>query len=62
VRDLPSEVLLLPGVDPIPRPCVANLDTVESVSLGTLVERIGRLSDARMHEVCRALSVAVDCG
>jgi mRNA interferase MazF len=34
---------------------------VESVSLGTLVERLGRLSDARMHQVCDALEIAVGC-
>jgi mRNA-degrading endonuclease toxin of MazEF toxin-antitoxin module len=26
-----------------------------------LVERIGRLADPRMQEVCAALAVAVDC-
>jgi mRNA-degrading endonuclease toxin of MazEF toxin-antitoxin module len=26
-----------------------------------LVDRLGRLSDERMREVCSALSVAVDC-
>ena len=31
------------------------------VSVGALVERLGRLSDDRMHEVCAALAVAVDC-
>jgi len=61
VRGLPSEVLLEPGDDPIPRRSAVNLDSVESVSLGVLVERLGRLADARMREVCRALSVAVDC-
>src|SRR3954467_665297 len=62
VRGLPSEVLLEPGDDPSPRRSAVNLDSVESVSLGVLVERLGRLADARMREVCRALSVAVDCG
>jgi mRNA interferase MazF len=37
------------------------LDAVESVSVRVLVERLGRLADARMREICRALSVAVDC-
>jgi mRNA interferase MazF len=37
------------------------LDSVESVSLGVLVERLGRLADARMREVCAALAVAYDC-
>ena len=61
VRGLPSEVVLEPGVDPIPRPCAVNLDSVESVSVGVLVIRLGRLADDRMRQVCTALSVAVDC-
>lgn len=61
VRGLASEVLLEPGADPVPRPSAVNLDSVESVSLGVLVDRLGRLSDERMREVCAALSVAVDC-
>lgn len=61
VRGLPSEVVLEPGDDPIPRRSAVNVDSVESVSVGVLVERLGRLADARMHDICRALSVAVDC-
>lgn len=62
IRGLPSEVELEPGEDPVPRRCVVNLDSVESVSVGLLVERLGRLSDARMRNVCSALAVATDCG
>jgi mRNA interferase MazF len=61
VRGLSSEVALEPGPDPVPRPCAVNLDSVEQVSVGTLVERLGRLADDRMHAVCAALDVAVDC-
>ncbi|HVM13103.1 MAG TPA: type II toxin-antitoxin system PemK/MazF family toxin [Egibacteraceae bacterium] len=61
IRGLASEVALEPGEDPVPRRCVANLDSVESVSIGVLVDRIGRLSDHRMREICLALEVAVDC-
>ena len=61
IRGIPSEVLLEPDEDPIPLPSAINLDSVESVSLGTLVQRLGRLSDGRMGEVCRALAVAVAC-
>lgn len=61
IRGLPSEVVLEPDVDPIPKLSAVNLDSVESVSLGVLVARLGRLSDERMREVCSALSVAVDC-
>lgn len=60
-RGLPSEVELTPELDPVPLECVASLDSVESVSTALLVERLGRLSDARMSEICAALSVAVDC-
>ena len=62
IRGLPSEVVLEPGVDPVPLPSALNLDSVESVSLGVLIERLGRLSDDRMREVCAALAIAVDCG
>ena len=61
IRGLASEVVLEPGEDPIDRPSAVNLDSVESVSVATLVERIGRLSDDRMRQVCAALAVAVDC-
>ena len=61
IRGLPSEVVLEPGIDPVPRPCAVNLDSVESVSVGVLVGRLGRLGDDRMREICDALSVAVDC-
>jgi mRNA interferase MazF len=61
VRDIPSEVLLDPTEDPIPQLSAVNLDSVDNVPIGTLVERIGRLSDERMRQVCAALEIAVDC-
>jgi mRNA interferase MazF len=61
IRSLPSEVVLEPGDDPVPQRSAVNLDSVESVSVAVLVERLGRLADTRMREVCAALSVAVDC-
>ena len=61
IRDLPSEVLLEPGEDPVPLRSAVNLDSVESVSIAILVERLGRLADHRMQQVCAALAVAVDC-
>jgi mRNA interferase MazF len=61
IRGIPSEVLLEPGEDPVPLTSVVNLDSVESVSVGALVERLGRLSDQRMRQVCEALEMAVAC-
>jgi len=61
VRGLPSEVELDPALDPVPLASAVNLDSVESVAVDALTERIGRLSDARMRQVCDALAVALDC-
>ena len=61
IRGLPSEVLLEPGDDPVPLRSAVNLDSIESVSVAILVERLGRVAEARMREVCAALAVAVDC-
>jgi mRNA interferase MazF len=54
-------VLLKPGADPVPRRTAVNLYSVESVSVAVLVDRLGRLADTRMREICGALEVAVDC-
>jgi mRNA interferase MazF len=61
IRGLPSEVVLEPGDDPVPQRSAVNLDSVESVSVGVLVQRLGTLSGDRMRELCRALAVAVNC-
>lgn len=61
IRGLASEVLLEPGEDPVPRPSAVNLDSVESVSVAVLVDRLGTLSGERMREICAALDVAVGC-
>jgi mRNA interferase MazF len=61
IRGLPSEVLIEPSEDPIPIVSAVNLDSIESVSIATLTQRLGRLSDQRMRQICAALNVAVDC-
>ena len=61
IRGLPSEVVLEPGDDPVPAVSAVNLDSVENVPLALLVQRLGRLSDERMRQVCAALEVAVAC-
>ena len=61
IRELPSEVLLEPGEDPVPRLTAVNLDSIESVALGVLVERVGRLSEWRMRQICAAINVATGC-
>ena len=61
IRGLPSEVILEPADDPVPRRSAINLDSVESVSVAVLVERLGRLADERMTEICAALEIATGC-
>ena len=61
IRGLASEVVLEPSEDPAPRRCAVNLDSVESVAVAALVQRLGRLADERMRQICAALEVAVDC-
>ena len=61
IRGLASEVVLEPAYDSVPKRAAVSLDSVESVPITALVERLGRLADVRMAEVCRALEVAVDC-
>jgi mRNA interferase MazF len=43
------------------RACAVNLDSLESLSVGRLVERIGTLSAQRMRQLCAVLAIAVDC-
>jgi mRNA interferase MazF len=61
VRGLATDVELRPGSDPVPRPCVVNLDSVENVPVALLVDRLGRLEDARMSAICAALAIATGC-
>jgi len=60
-RGLPSEVELDPQTDPVPLPCVAQLDAVVDVPVRVLTERLGRLGPTRIGAVCRALAVATGC-
>lgn len=63
IRGLASEVRLEPGDDPIPLLSAVNLDLVESVSIGTVTERLGWLGNDRMRErsaqLCRSPSIAI---
>lgn len=61
IRGLATEVELDPRVDPVARTCAVNMDSLESLSVGHLVGRIGALSAQRMRQLCAALAIAVDC-
>ena len=61
IRGIPSEVVLEPGPDPVPATSAVNLDALDNTPVALLVERLGRLSDERIHQICAALKVAVAC-
>lgn len=61
IRGLPSEVVLEPGDDPVERLCAVHLDGVVDVAVEVLTHRLGRLSGARLQQLCSALAVATGC-
>lgn len=61
LRDIPTAVRLGPD-DGVDRECVAPLDNLTALPRDRFIHRIGQLPDARMHELCRALAVALACG
>lgn len=61
IRDLPSEVLLEPGEEPVDRLCVAQADSLTDLPVTVLTRRLGRLSDEAMRQLCAALNVAAGC-
>ena len=58
VRQIPTEVML--GVaEGLPKPCVANLDTITTIPKKTLSERITVLPPEKMIAVERAVKFAL---
>lgn len=61
IRGIPSEVVLEPDANLVPRTTAVNLDAVRTVAMSALEERIAVLRAARIHDICAALAVAVGC-
>ena len=60
IRGLPSEVPV--GVEEgLKHPSAINLDHIQTVEQHRLQRYVGSLSEAKMHEVCRALALATGC-
>ncbi len=60
IRAIPTEAPL--GVsDGMPTDCALTLDNVTLVRVALCTDRITRLSDRRMQEVCEALRIATAC-
>jgi mRNA interferase MazF len=60
IRDIPSEVRLTPD-DGMPEECVLSFDHLATVPKALLTERITRIPEARVDELCRAVRVATGC-
>lgn len=60
LRDIPTAVRLGPG-DGLDRECIAALDNLTLLRRDRFRRFLGRLSAARMDELCRALAVALAC-
>jgi mRNA interferase MazF len=60
VRGIPTEVALGAG-DGLSRRCAVNFDNVFTMQRSRFTERIARLSDERLAEVCRAYRFAAGC-
>ncbi len=59
VRGLPAEVSL--GlVEGLPKPCVANLDSLDTVAKRYLVQRAGALSAEKLRELEEAIGFALE--
>jgi len=60
VRGIPSEVPLT-RQDGLLHASVANFDNLQLIGRTRLIRRVGVLSDAKLHEACRALRFALAC-
>jgi PemK-like, MazF-like toxin of type II toxin-antitoxin system len=60
VRNIPTEVRLAAD-DGLPRECAANFDNVFTLSRSRFKQRITRLAEPRLREVCRAYQFAAGC-
>lgn len=60
IRGIPTEVGLSTA-DGMPADCVLSFDNLVTVPKALLVERITRLPEQRLGELCTALEVATGC-
>lgn len=60
IRDIPTEVLLIPEEDSVRELCVVSLDNIQTVPKSRLGALVTTLSPQRMAEVNRAIAFALD--
>jgi mRNA interferase MazF len=60
IRGAPSEVVI-GRAEGLKHPSALNLDHVQTVEKSRLAGYVGCLAPDKMHDVCRALAIAVAC-
>ena len=60
IRHIPTE-LRLTRADGMPDECALSFDSLATVPKSLLTERITRISEARLDELCGALRAATGC-
>jgi mRNA interferase MazF len=60
IRGIPTEVPLS-REDGMPEDCALSFDNLATVPKALLTERLMRIPDARLHELCSALRAATGC-
>ncbi len=58
IRNIPSEVTLGPN-DGLPKSCVANLDTITTIHINRLAERVAQLDEDKRQAIDNALRYAL---
>jgi mRNA interferase MazF len=60
IRGAPSEVVIGPK-EGLKHVSAVNLDHVQTVERARLTGYVGQVGTEKMHEICRALSIAAGC-
>jgi mRNA interferase MazF len=60
IRNIPTEVTLT-REEGMPEDCALSFDNLATVPKALLTQRITRVPDARLHELCSALRAATGC-
>ena len=61
MRGLAAEVVIDHADVGLDRPSVINCDGLHTIAQSSLTDLVGEASEATLHEICAAISYALDC-
>jgi mRNA interferase MazF len=61
VRNIPTEVAITADEDGVPQDCALTFDNLATMPKSLMSERITKLREPKLGEVCQALRVATGC-